>query len=276
VLTARNRLASVNRKQRNVKTRAVALIAVLALAGAACGDDDDDAGVTDGGTGATVEGEAADSGDSGDSGDGGGDWCDLARELDADESVLDDLDFTDPESLEDAFRQVVDTIENAADEAPDEIRDDVNLIADGFNDLVDELERVDFNFLDVDSSVLDNPELEAASDRIADYNERVCGIETDDLDGVGDLEDVDDLDDTVDSIVDDVEDETGGTIPSEGTIRDQMVAQFTAMGMTEEQANCLVDNIDFQELGSEDADPMEFLELFETCDVDITELQPGG
>jgi hypothetical protein len=47
--------------------------------------------------------------------------------------------------------------------------------------------------------------------------------------------------------------------------------------MTDEQANCLVDNLDMDEVVASGAeDPSMFLDLFETCDIDLTQLQTGG
>jgi hypothetical protein len=51
------------------------------------------------------------------------------------------------------------------------------------------------------------------------------------------------------------------------------VQQFTAMGMTEEQAQCLVDTIDMQEF-AESQDTTMLIEAFEECGIDPTTL--GG
>ena len=49
------------------------------------------------------------------------------------------------------------------------------------------------------------------------------------------------------------------------------------MGMTEDQANCMVDNIDMDAVVANGADdPSMFLDLFETCDIDLADLQAGG
>ena len=221
------------------------MVGALALAGGACGGDDDD--VADGAS-ATSDDAAAtsdasdDEGDSGDDGgSGGGEWCDAARNVEAETDLLDDVDFTDPESFEDAYQQVIDTLEDAADSAPDEIQDDVQLTLDAFTELFEALQEVEFDFLELDQAILENPEAEAASERIEAYNERECGSpaesdETDDTDGTADSDTGDD-----------------DTLSGEGTIRDEMVRQFTAMGMTDDQANCLVDNIDLEEVAASGA-----------------------
>lgn len=221
------------------------MVGALALAGGACGGDDD-------------------------GGSGSGEWCDVARDTEAQFDEFDDIDFTDPESLEDAFQQMIDGLEDAADSAPDEIEDDLQLTVDGFNDLFEALQDVDFDFLELDQTFLEGSELDAASDRIEAYNERECGI-------VSDSDDTDDTDVTDGTTGSDSDSGDDDTISGEGTIRDEMVRQFTAMGMTEDQANCLVDNIDMEEVaGSGAEDPSMFFDLFETCGIDLTDLQPGG
>jgi hypothetical protein len=257
------RCASPREQERwTVKRRAMVMVAALALAGGACGGDDD-ADVTD--DAAATSDASDDGGDSGDDGSGGGEWCDMARNVEAEMDTFEDVDFTDPESLEDAYQQMIDEVEDAVDSAPDEIEDDLELIIDGFKELFEALQDVDFDFLELDQSVLENSEVEAASDRIEAYNERECGIESD-----SDVTDDTDAGDDTDSGDDD-------TLSGEGTIRDEMVRQFTAMGMTEDQANCLVDNIDLEEVASSGAaDPSMFFDLFETCEIELTDLQPDG
>jgi hypothetical protein len=242
------------------------MVAALALASGACGGDDDAAedapATSDAAEDAAATSDAVDVGDDsgGDGDSSNSEWCQLARGVESESDLLDDVDFTDPEAIEDAFQQVIGSLEDAADSAPEEIEADVELTLDGFKELFDALQAVDFDFLEIDVSLAENPEVEAASDRIEEYNERECGIERD-------------SDDT------DTDTSTGdGDAGSdEGTIRDQLLAQFTAMGMTEDQANCLVDNIDFAEVAdSGGPDTSALLDLFETCDIDLAELQPGG
>ncbi|MGH9133917.1 MAG: hypothetical protein ACRDZZ_08285 [Ilumatobacteraceae bacterium] len=241
------------------------LVAALALVGAACGGDDDAS------TDDAAESDSGDTGDNGDGGDdggsGGGEFCDLARGVEEGEDLLEGVDFSDPDAIEDAYRTMIDRINDASDSAPDEIRDDIELVIDRSEAVFEALEDADFNILDVDQSVLEDPEAEAASERIDAYLDNECGITTDS----DDSDDTDDSDDSGDT------GDTGDTGDVEGTIRDQLLTQFTAMGMTEDQANCLVDNIDFAEVAEGNVDdPTAFFELFETCDIDITQLQPGS
>jgi hypothetical protein len=172
---------------------------------------------------------------------------------------FDNLDITDPDSVETAFQEVQVLMEDAADSAPDEIEDDVQILVDQARELFDALEDADFNFDELDASALETPEADAAAERIDEY----CGFD-------------DDLDDTLDTL--DVEDlgdiEDLGDL-DEGDARDQMVSVFTLMGMTEEQANCVIDNIDLEDLGNgENVDPSAYIDLFDDCGFDIA--NPGG
>src|SRR5688572_29727722 len=101
------------------------MVAVLALAGGACGGDDD-AEVTDDAEATDDASATSDDADSGDDGSDSGtnEWCVLMDNAETPQQ-LDDLDITDPESVEDAFKSVVDLMEEAAGSAPDEIDEDV-------------------------------------------------------------------------------------------------------------------------------------------------------
>ena len=237
------------------------MVAALALVGASCGGDDD---ATDDAGAADTSSEDADSGDNDDAGNddaGNDEWCDLVESAEFDTPQLDDLDINDPESVENAFQEVVDLMEEAADRAPDEIEDDVELLVDQAKTFFEALKDADFNFLDVDQAALENTEADAASDRIDEF----CGFDSDDA-----------TSDTGDGATDDTGD-TGGDLSGEGTVRDELLRQFTAMGMSEDQANCLVDNLDMDEVVANGAnDPSMFLDLFETCDINLAELQPPG
>ena len=159
-----------------MKRRAIVMVAALALAGGACGGDDDDATddaavTTDGSNG------DADSGD-GDDDSGGGEWCDVARDLETN-TLLDDVDIDDPDAIENAFEEMIDLAEEAADSAPDEIKDDLEFLVEESRDLVDALREVDFDFEAIDPSILADPESIAAGERVDEYSVRVCGIESD-------------------------------------------------------------------------------------------------
>jgi hypothetical protein len=240
------------------------MVAALALAGGACGGDDDGDATEDATEDAADPGDTSDASNDDEDSDDGGDgetneWCALMEG--AETPAFDELDITDPDSVESAFEEVVDLIEEAADSAPDEIEDDVQILADQFETFFDELEEADFNFAEIDQTALDSPEADAASERIDEF----CGLEPD----AGETVTTDDAaapDDT-------------GAAPAggDGTVEAELMRQFTAIGMTEDQASCMVDNLDMEEVVANGAtDPMMFLDLFETCDINMAELQPPG
>jgi len=72
--------------------------------------------------------------------------------------------------------------------------------------------------------------------------------------------------------------EDAADVPSgDGTVEAELMRQFTAMGMSEDQAGCMVENLDMDEVVANGAnDPSMFLDLFETCDINMAELQPPG
>jgi hypothetical protein len=85
-------------------------------------------------------------------------------------------------------------------------------------------------------------------------------------------------DDTADTVADENDD----SISEDGTLRDVTMAQLIGVGLTEDQAACIVDNIDdleeFAQTGA--SDPTAFLNLVGTCEIDLTQLtppaEPGG
>jgi hypothetical protein len=246
------------------------MVAALALAGGACGGDDDEA--TDDAV-VTTDGSDGDA-DSGDENDdsggnsGGDDWCDQLEDTEFDTPQFDNLDINDPDSVENAFQEVRDLMEEAADSAPDEIEDDVRILVDQAKEFFEALEDADFNFGELDDSALETPEADAAAERIDEF----CGFDDD----TGDTVDLGDIDDTLDTLdlgdLGDIEDL--GDI-DEGNVRDQMVQTFKLFGMTDEQATCVVDNIDLADFeNGENVDPSLYFDLFDDCGFDLT--NPGG
>jgi hypothetical protein len=224
-------------------SKRVLLAIPLTLAFVACGDDD------------------------GGGGSAGG-WCDVATEVQDQDQVFENMDFTNPDTIEEAFTSSRDLLDDAVDEAPEEIRDDVETVRDGFSTLVDELEAVDFDFMQLDTAVLDEigVEVQEASDRIAAYSEEECGIVAED-----DTETTEATDDDTETT--EATDDAAATTLGGGSVNDMILQQFQAMGMTEEQAECLLDQIDVDEFMSS-GDTSAFLEAFSTCDIDPTSL--GG
>ena len=234
-----------------MKKRAIVVLPLL-LALGACGGDDDNSG---------------DGGSSEDGGGGGGDsdWCSFARGVEDDFSELNTLDPNDTATFQELYTGIADRLDDAADDAPDEIRDDVQTLSRGFNTLIDELEKVDFNVFELDEEVFAEMETEMndAETNIETYNRDVCGIVPAGEDGT---------EDTSDSTGEDTGDDTSGE-PSVGGA-DAVRDQFEAMGMTEEQANCLIESIDVEEF-QRTQDVTQFLAAIEDCDIDFSQLGGG-
>lgn len=190
---------------------ACTLAAALALVG--CGGDDgddddatsttteattteaepptDDGGDDDGGDGSTTEVPDGDdtttteapttTAGGGGGGADGAEFC-AAYEL-LEES--DDLDRPDPQTPQDyidGFNEVLPLAQDALDVAPDEIRDDFAALVDAIEQVIDDLEGVATveEAERLISGLDDDPELEAASDRVDDYAESTCDDGDDD------------------------------------------------------------------------------------------------
>lgn len=245
-----------------MKSRALSL-AVFALVLSGCGGDDD-AGAD------TVDEEPADgdastdepadgSGDEPEfSGDASSPWCLAARDIEASTDELDLVDYSDPAAIEDAFSSIVGKIEGVVGLAPDEIRADLEVSLDGFRAVNAALAEVDYNFFELDLTVLEelDESVEVANERIGRYNAEVCGIEMSD-----------DLDDATDA--------PGDFDPGEGTIREQAVAELVATGFTEDEANCIFDNFDFG-AGGTALEPSAMIGIFETCGIDLERIAELG
>lgn len=144
------------------------ILAATMLMVAACGDDDsdvaaDDTGTEDDGTADDPDagGDGDDAGD--DSGDDSGEFGDAAAFL-SDEncnfwfggSFLNPLAGLTPGSSPDSFDDVGDWWDHIGDDAPDEIRDEMQLVADRFEELYDRLGDIDFS----DPNAFQDPEVQ--------------------------------------------------------------------------------------------------------------------
>jgi hypothetical protein len=151
--------------------------------------------------------------------------------------------------------------------APDEIRADVEAVVDGFGQLRAELEAVDYDFFAVDFEAFERfaDDLQEASDRVEDYNERVCGIpRSDDFDDDFDVDDDFDFGDDFD--LGDLGDfDLGDLGEFGGIIRQELTSGFIADGYTPAEAECLAEAIfelDFT------LQPDEMTDPFTLCGVD--------
>ena len=129
----------------------------LALVGGACGGDDDvadDAGARE--SGASIG--DADSGDAGDrDASGGNDRSGAIWPVEAEDDLLEGVDFTDPEALEVAYQSMIDLVEDAAESAPEEVRPTSSSTVERSKVIFGALSDADFNILDVDQAVFETP-----------------------------------------------------------------------------------------------------------------------
>ena len=169
-------------------------LSVLALFFAGCGGGDDDGGSVDTAAEGTSEAgsddAADDTADTDFSGKGGDDFCDLAKKYE--EDFEDTSDSTSADDIEKEFSELTTAIDKLADEAPDEIEADTKKIAGAFKEYNDLLKKYNYDFSKIPEAEsekisLQNPDVEAASNRVESYFEKVCGMDSDgdgDTDGV--------------------------------------------------------------------------------------------
>jgi hypothetical protein len=216
----------------------------------------------------------------GDDGGSAADWCDLATQIDSSFDEGDDFDFTDPEAVEQQLARSSDLLDGAVDAAPDEIKDDVEATVEGWKLLVAEFASADFDVMNVDVDKMDelSAAFDEASGRVEEFNETECGITTDDT-TAGDTDDTDDTDDTVadeDTEGADATVPSSGSAPSDGTLRQVLINQFTSLGLTEDEATCIADKVDLTDPAMASGDPTAMLGLFEECGLDLARIAELG
>lgn len=194
--------------------KAGAILAICALVGlSACGDDDDvsssgDASeITSDSTDTTSAGSAdttaaTDAPDDTAGSSGGefdGDFCAKTAQM-MDEFDDLDLDTEDFGAMSDRFNEMLDAIDELADEAPDELKDDFETLSGAFSEIKDILPRLSEmmaavqeagtdqqklaevmeeygDLMETDMSSLNSAEVEQAGQNISDYVQDVCGLD---------------------------------------------------------------------------------------------------
>jgi len=106
------------------------------------------------------------------------------------DSVFDSINVNslgDLSDLQSRFEALRDTLNGWADNAPDEIKDDVALVAETMSGFIDLLTENDFNFLSLGTNAADDPRFLALDDQeftdAADRVSEFCGFDTDTFDG---------------------------------------------------------------------------------------------
>jgi hypothetical protein len=163
-------------------------LASLAFAGCGGGKDDTSTAATD--AGSKAAGGTATTVDTDFSGKGSGDFCDLARkyEQEFDKSGSSQT----PADVEKEYKDLASAIDKLVGEAPSEIKADASKVNGAFKDLNTLLAKYHYDFSKIPESEaqnakLDDPEIQAASNRVESYFEKVCKIDSDgdgDTDGV--------------------------------------------------------------------------------------------
>jgi len=194
-------------------------------------------------------------------------WCDNAKKVDEASNAFDT-------PTADNIREFAKQIRDSRSSAPAEIKDDVNLLSEFLQIMVKAVDENDGNILlafDSMTAELNDPKYEQAGNRITAYNERECGIVdtsssdtgSGTADGTGDTipsgNDTAPIDGSTDTIV-----------PPDGIVAG--LAQ--EMGITEDQARCLVSKLDFTT--GETPPISELMSSFTDCGIDPLALGAGG
>ena len=184
-------------------------------------------------------------------------WCAAAEAAEAGMMPLDTLNFNDPVQVEQGMRQSLGVVTASLRLVPPEIAADVTVTVEAFTAMIGLLEAVNWSLLDLDLTLLQtsNDAEELAAYNIEKYNFEQCGMGEDPgepptFDTTPDIDDGEAL---------------------EGTVRDEVIAQFRAVGFTEEEANCILDNIDFAEIETL-RDPSILFPVLEACSIPMSRL----
>lgn len=209
------------------------------------------------------------------------DWCSFAADAEVVDETFDSLG-NDPGSIEDGLKQVRSIAEELPRRAPAEIKSQAEVLSDGALQIVDAFEEADFNLLDADLSFLDDQALsdrmDAANAEIDEYTQRECGRNFGGDDTANDPAGDDPAGDDPagdDPAGDDPADD-GGFDPSAGTLREQLIVQFESIGLTNAEATCIADNLDFNDPAVQSGDVAAMLDVFGQCNISLDRLGELG
>lgn len=157
-------------------------------------------------------------------------WCGLSLEIKMSEA-LDNLGYVSPDQTETEMAEFLGLLEQAAEVAPPEIDESVQTSLTAFRTLFEALRDFDYNVI----ALFDDPEAlatindqsaQTAGDAISAYNELECGIPDESSSDDAALTDLIDA----------------------GGITSVFVDQLVANGFTQEEADCIAENLDLSEL----------------------------
>jgi hypothetical protein len=229
----------------------ILIVAVVVLFSAACGDDSSSlADQLDNGDAASADNGSADNG----SADNGADnmvngsdseFCSFNADINDGLGSI-DMSSASPDEIAAAFELITDNIDEAVSMAPDEISDDVAVLANGVKGFVEVLSDYDFNFLAIPDSAAEDPRFSAVNDpayeAAAARVDAYCGFDDQaDTSGTG-------TDDSgTDNSSSDGDADPGLGLP-DGQARDIIIQSLqAAYGWDADLAACVVD-----EMGLED------------------------
>jgi len=175
--------------------RVLVLVLALVLVATACGGGDSDdtttttAAASDGGSdgGSNTTTTAADTTTTTEasvSGDSDSTWCRELRRVSEETEGPGAINFltATPDELQETFEAVLGAFTEAADSAPPEIADDVDVLLAAYESFVEKGNEVEWNLLaladDPDfAATFEDPAIEQAADRIDAYGRDVCGVD---------------------------------------------------------------------------------------------------
>ena len=231
------------RRHTSARSRLAVGAAAIALIASACGGDS-----SGGGTAAS--------------------WCDFVTEFDVVDEIFDSLG-VDPAETESGLKRVEELVKRLPNEAPPEISEDATTFADGAQQLIDAFASADFDIADADLSFMTDSELaanlDAAGERIDVYTQNECGRPFGEDDAAGSDSDPSE-DGGSDSDFD----------PADGTLRDQLIAQFESIGLTNEESSCIAANLDFSDPAVQSGDVAAMIDVFGECGIGLDRLAELG
>jgi len=176
------------------------------------------------------------------------DWCGFGERIAEQDLLLASADLSDPNDIERTFSTLRTSYRDAERAAPPAIRSDVQLVKSAFDEIYGALEDAEFDLARVDASVFDvfDAEVDAAGTRIEQYGITECGFVDQ---STGQFEAPNE------SLTEAEVDQLLGNDELLETLRDDLVAAFTAEGYPPEQANCLADVFDVEVFLQLETDP---------------------
>jgi hypothetical protein len=160
--------------------RTLAIAALFALVLAGCGGDDDSESSAPPTTTTTVAAGTATPGsiDTNFTGEGGETFCGLLRSYQEQRDRLSNTNLTDLKPL---MTEAETGLKALVAAAPAEIKSDALVVAAGFERLLTVLEGVNYDATKLNPDALaglQTPEIQASSERLEAYSQKICGITT--------------------------------------------------------------------------------------------------